>query len=527
MTDVIVLGLDGATWDVLDPLIEDGHLPNIRALKEEGYAGDLESTYPPITAPAWLSMATGQNPGKTGVFYFLNRTNPDSFDFEPMGVNDFRGQSFWDVLDGQGVSSGIFNFPMLQPPYEIDGFMISGFGADADEQLTAPASLRSELDEITGGYEVKVPYADQRYAGRPSKLADDLHGLLDKQDAAMEHLLTEKSPDVFFGVVSVIDWAQHYFWRYQDATHVLHEPGHDEVLTALFQRVDEVVGRVADVAAEEDATLLLVSDHGFGPVNGTFYVNEWLEREGFRVPIADSPLSKLRSTYFPYLRRALEPIVGRIPLLRDVAARAGRSFRATPLESLDTEKSVAFAAKQGLTSGLIYMVSEDPVDRDAVVDALRETCSEQGLSVDVVFPDDLYHGPRLDCGPDVIFEIEGLEYAIDPRYSTGEEVFEQRPPASARSGGHRHDGIYLVSGPNVKVETGPSRSLLDIAPTILALASSPIPEEMDGSPMTDAFSDPNATTNRAPLSTLRKDTDRTGRDDADAVRDRLEDLGYL
>ncbi|MFC7058378.1 alkaline phosphatase family protein [Halovenus salina] len=145
MTETIVLGLDGATWDILKPLIQEGALPNIERLRSDGHSGTLESTFPPITAPAWLSMATGQNPGKTGVFYFLNREDSESFDFETLGSDKFHGQSFWDVFSAHEQSVGIFNYPMLYPPYEINGFMVSGLGSEADDTITYPRSLGAEL----------------------------------------------------------------------------------------------------------------------------------------------------------------------------------------------------------------------------------------------------------------------------------------------------------------------------------------------------------------------------------------------
>lgn len=528
MTDTIVLGLDGATWDVLTPLIDRGKVPNLRRLREDSYSGPLESTFPPITAPAWLSMATGQNPGKTGVFYFLNRTDPDTFDFESMGVDDFRNQSFWDILNTKGLSTGVFNFPMLYPTYDIDGFMVSGFGAPADETITNPASLQTELDDVTGGYEIKVSYAAPKYCDRPDKLEQDLHRVLEKRETAIEYLLEQKRPDVFFGVISVTDWAQHYFWRFHDSDHRLYEPSeHEDTLADLFTRVDETVGKVASIAESRDATLLIVSDHGFGPVNGTFYSNEWLETAGYQVPSATSPLAKLRTRYFPYLRRTLEPIVSRVPILSDIATDVGRSFRGSPLEGIDRERSIAFASEQGFTTGLIYMLSDDPEDHAEVIETLRTVCTDWKLDIDIYTPEELYEGPKIELAPDILFEIEGLEYAVDPRHSTSDDLFIDEPPSPARSGGHRREGIYLVTGPNVEQGDGERRSLLDVAPTVLGLQSTPIPDVMDGRPITEAFTS-DIETDRMPLASLVQDSgqDQT-RQDSGEVRDRLEDLGYL
>ena len=73
MAKSLIIGLDGATWNVIKPLAEEGKLPTFKKLMEEGVWGNLESTVPPVTGPAWVSFATGRNPGKTGVFDFLNR----------------------------------------------------------------------------------------------------------------------------------------------------------------------------------------------------------------------------------------------------------------------------------------------------------------------------------------------------------------------------------------------------------------------------------------------------------------------
>lgn len=524
MPDVIVLGLDGATWDVLDPLEEAGRIPHIAELRTAGRTGVLESTVPPITPPAWLSMVSGQSPGKTGVFYFLNRTDPDGYAFEPMGTDDFRGRSFWDVMSTHGASAGIFNVPMFGPPYDLDGFVVRGFGTDGP--LTTPTELESTLEAVTGGYDVEVPYASPQYAGNPEQLEQDLHDLLDSQSRAIEYLLTEERTDLFFGVISVTDWAQHYFWRYSDADHPLYEPGHEEVLGDLFERVDEVVGRVAEIARERDATLLLVSDHGFGPVDGTFYANAWLEREGFLHRQTQTPLGELRSRYFPTLRRVVEPIVGRVPVLNTVAARVGRSVRRLPAEDLDVDRSVAFAGRQGLTGGLVYSLEDGAGSLDAVIESLESHCADHGVDVSVHRGAELYHGPKSAVAPDVVFAVEDYAYAVDPRHPPGDDLFVDGPPEPARSGGHRPDGIYVLAGPDVRPGEGNRRSIVDVAPTLLALQGLPIPEAVDGRPMRECFQDLPAV-ERAPLEELVGQSDSTQSPQADEVRERLDDLGYL
>jgi len=534
MTNTIVLGLDGATWTVLDPLIKEGHLPEIKALLKDGQSGTLESTFPPITAPAWLSMATGQNPGKTGVFYFLNREDPDSFDFETLGSDKFQGQSFWDILSAHDHSVGIFNYPMLYPPYEINGFMISGLGSDADDTITYPESLSEELDDVTNGYQVKVPYADPKYQGRPERLESDLLEIIDKREAAMEYLLTEKDPDHFFGIISATDWAQHYFWRYHDEDHVLYDPdaGREDALKRIWMRVDDAVGTIAELAEEDDANLLIVSDHGFGPVNKTFHSNEWLERQGYLHYEERSITDQIRTKYFPYLRQIGESVVNAVPQLNDFAKSVGKSIRKTPGEEIDFERSVAFAPRQNLTSGMIYLLSDDPEDKQDLAEELENLDSYPNgpKNVTVYEPEDVCHGPKTDLAADLMVELDNYECAVDPRSKATNQIFSDGPPSDARSGGHNREGIIVASGPSVKSDGELNASIFDVAPTMLFLHGSPVPKEMDGEIRSEIFTKQKravSDTSRAPIDEL-VDSGKSGqRTDDDAVQERLEDLGYI
>lgn len=534
MTKSIVLGLDGATWDVINSLIENGSLPNLEEVISSGHNGTLKSTFPPITAPAWLSMATGQNPGKTGVFYFLNREDPDSFDFKTLGSDKFQGQSFWDVLSAHDQSVGIFNYPMLYPPYDIDGFMVSGLGSDTDDTITYPETLGNELDDVTEGYQVKVPYADPKYQGRPEKLESDLLEIVDKRESAIEYLLTEKDPDHFFGIISATDWAQHYFWRYADEDHALYDPsaGHEGALKRIWERVDEAVGTVAELAREDDANLLIVSDHGFGPVNKTFHSNEWLEQEGYLQYKTQSLTEQLRSEYFPYIRRFGESVVNIVPQLNDVAKSVGKSIRKTPGEGIDFEQSVAFAPRQNLTSGMIYLLSDDPKNKRELIDGLEslDAIPNGPDQVEVYKPDDIYHGPKTELAPDLMLEIDDFECAVDPRPSTNNQLFSVGPPSDARSGGHNRKGIIIASGPEINAGADIDASIYDVAPTLLKLHDVPIPEEVDGDIRTELLSEPDIdgeTPTKAPIEELIDPSKAAKRDDEDEVQERLEDLGYI
>lgn len=524
-----MLGLDGGTWDVLDPLIETGQLPNIASLVEDGRAGPLESTFPPVTAPAWLSMATGRNPGKTGVFYFVRREAPDAYEFSPVDAGDYRNRSHWDYLSAAGRSVGVFNVPLLYPPYEVDGYAVSGVGAEGDGPHTYPPELAAELDDVTGGYEVKVPYASPEYADRPGALVADLRRVIEKRAVAIEYLLETHPTDHFFGVVSATDWAQHYLWPEHDPSHPLHDPSspHTDALAAIWRQVDDLVGTVAAIAARRDATLALVSDHGFGPTERTFNVTEWLEREGFLVRPASSPLRGLPARYFPHLRRIGEAVARVVPPVSDALERFGRQLRPDQRAGIDMERSVAFAPRQNLGVGLLYLL--DDRRRSEVVGALESAAATAGVELSVHEPSDLYHGDATDLAPDVLFTMDGLACAVDARQRPGADLLEPGPPSRARSANHRMDGIYLLAGRGVEPRASRERrDLLDVAPTVLFAHDLPVPEWMDGEVMTDAF-EPSFAADRRVRRTAAPRPPRSGSADAvdlQTVHEQIGDLGY-
>ena len=531
--NTVILGLDGATWRVLDPLIDDGLLPNIEALTEVGYSGTLSSTFPPVTAPAWLSMATGKNPGQTGVFYYLNRKHPDSFEYETFGSEKYQGESLWEVLNASNDSMGIFNFPMLYPPYEIDGYMVSGLGSPEDETITYPPSLKDELDEVTDGYKINVPYADPKYSDAPEELAADLLDALEQREKAMLYLLNNKDVDVFFGVISATDWAQHYFWKYHDDDHLLSTPegrtAHGEILTNIWKRADETVGAVKTFADENDAQLMIVSDHGFGKVERTFYLNEWLEQQGFRQ--SDTSVQSYRAQYFPYIKKVGEAVVSVVPQLNDVATSMGKKIKGTPEDSLDWENSIAYAPKHNVTCGMVHLLSDDPRDEEQVKTALEGLKDDYGLDVNVHTREELYSGENVELAPELLFEINNFECAVDPRHTTDNEVLKERPPHPARNGGHNTNGIFLFAGDSFRPGSGDTASLLDIAPTVLYLLGAPIPEEIDGTVLTEAFEDEfreKTSATVVPEAEIHGETQKAkGRDDLEDVKERLGDLGYI
>ena len=152
-TNVVLIGLDGATFDVIKPLCDEGRLPNISTLMREGTSGDLRSTIPPVTAPAFSSLLTGCNPGQHGVYDFYGRKS-DSYNPEPQNGASIKAEALPAIFSRQGRTTGTVNVPMTYPPRPLNGYTVTGMMTPPGAAYTYPPELQMTLDEA--GYRIEL-----------------------------------------------------------------------------------------------------------------------------------------------------------------------------------------------------------------------------------------------------------------------------------------------------------------------------------------------------------------------------------
>lgn len=260
MTKVLVIGLDGATWNLLEPWAREGTLPTINKLMEKGVWGKLESTIPPITFPAWKCYSTGKNPGKLGVFMFLK------FDMKEKKIifhnaRDFKGKEIWDYLSENGFKCGVINMPGTYPPKKINGFMIAGNPAE-DHDYTYPPSLEIELK--SKGYTVHPQIALTRDSLK--KQAEHIKNLFSSRfKLASEYF---KDLDFLHLTIFYIDIAQHLLWN------------DSHTLKGYWRHLDKEISKLIK-GIEEDTYVFLMSDHGFNKLKNNFFLNNWLLKNGY------------------------------------------------------------------------------------------------------------------------------------------------------------------------------------------------------------------------------------------------------
>lgn len=541
-----VLGLDGATFDVLDPLCAQGRLPNLAKIMQDGSRATLQSTLPAVTGPAWTALATGKNPGKTGVLDFLNPQDSDKLSHRVVDSHYIRrARAYWDYLSDAGATVGILNYPFLYPPYAVDGFMVSGLGCSPADNITYPPSLQQILFDHCGGYETQVLWQD--YARDVPRFVEEIMKLLRINARSLE-LLLARDPDIFTVVISATDFVQHFMWRFFDPRHPLYEEENANTFAPLFVRVWEEVDHLVGSLLERvpsNCNVIIVSDHGFGPHTGNFYTNVWLRQNGY-LALPDSPEPVIRrhaaSILGPLARRAARLLPHK---LYETLADPLRALQKPFVAQIDPENSLAYAVNHNCWMGAIFLgksaaPSSSPghsAHRDLwqhVVDDLQDVCEALGLTLQVYRPDDLYSGPYAALAPDVLFDLDAGACSVHYSMPT-EEMYVPVDASSIDSGSHRRNGVFLAVGPEIKAtsEIG-GATVYDVAPTILHMFGLPVPTDMDGRVLCDIFAEKSDSAARevrwtSPVRAqgISEQHDSVSRQEQAAIRARLRGLGYL
>ncbi|MFW6116620.1 MAG: alkaline phosphatase family protein [bacterium] len=540
---VLVLGLDGGTFDVIQPLREKGRLPNLASLMSSGSYSPLLSTVPYATIPAWPSFMTGVNAGKHGVFDFLMPA-PGRVS-RVVHSGDLAERTLWQVLGDYGKRSIVLNVPCTYPPQPIHGVLVSGMLTPAGANCCFPREYRETLDAQCGGYRV-----NEESSLSADRLLADLRVVAEKQTTAFAEALRTHRWDFAMLVFRGTDVVSHMFWEDRGA------------VEAFYAFVDELIG---DLLCDWPDTLVIVmSDHGFQAQLKDFHVNRWLMQKGLlhTREVSDSPrlAAKRRLDGRQRLHQDLTPTLvtralHRIGVTRQrlhswlpervrhwAVAHAGVSLEALipkgPDFEVDPQQSIASAVQQFTTEtkGISVFVPRASADYDATIDGIVRALysvrdPETGAAVVAAAHrrEELYHGPYVGRAPEIIFELA-------PGYNITNNLWAGRPitPRARIRGCHSREGVLIASGPDIRRGVqfeGVMPSLYDIAPTVLHYLGLPIPQVCDGRLLTELLASGSTLSRRAPTSAEGKRYETTqpvkARHERTKIRQRLRKLGYL
>lgn len=521
---VLILGLDAFEPTLIQRWLDD--LPSIKSLITQGCWGRLRSAPNMNSAPAWVSFATGVQPGKHGIYYFTEIPR-GTYCRRLINAHSRRAPAFWKYLSQQGIRVGVVNVPITFPAEPVNGFLIAGMDAPSPQtkDFCFPPEVFSQI------------------AGKLSSdycIEPRIHGMMRRQDyqAAMRIILnalqarlelvlrlTELIPvDVLTVVFTAADVAQHFFWGFMDSRHPHYRRKNvpsevRDFIRTVYRRLDQAAGDLVD-AFNPDLTIVL-SDHGAGfNQRGGDFLFPWLQKLG----LLHTTSSLWRRFWARLHRTDCPPGMQPWPLLRDVY------WDKTKVYCVGTDD--LFINLKGREPLGIVSPSERRALEEELLDLLRRTVDPYTHQPTVEYADvaeRIYHGPYTHLAPDILIRwatshiLNGL---LTPRYEP--VLAEGEPPLI--SGGHRLYGVLILAGDRIRTGKTLEADITDVAPTLLHWLGLPVPDHYDGRVLTELFEPDWLRCNPVRKRSIQVEQERgkSPKDDETwLVEERLRDLGYI
>lgn len=535
--ETLVVGLDGACRRVLDPLFDADDLPNLEKVFEGGATGTLESQIPPWTPSAWPSLYTGKNPGKHGIFGFLDF---EGYDWNVVNASHNSERTLWEFAEYHDLTSVVVNAPVSYPPPDIDGAIVPGYLAPENPQCH-PQGLLTDVKEAIGEYEVYASLESEKGASTDERVAE-YRRHAEMRGAAFRYLAERFDPE--FG-----------FLQFQHTDTILHEcPEDTEAVSTVYGAADQQLGEVLDTCDPD--TVFIVSDHGLGPYQRRVRINDVLRDDGYVTAarggdgmptwasIRDDQLvdgeNGTKSD-----RSLTEQAMGVGAAVGLTTQRVGRvleraglkdlvqrhvpvSFIRAASEQVDFQNSKAYARSRVECGIRINLEGREPNGvvapeayedvREELIKRLSDLETPAGESVfEEVGPrEEYFHGPHTDRAVDVVTVPRNFDYSVTT-WLLGEHIADPDPPGWD----HKRDGVLAAAGDGVDTSAQCSDAhIFDVAPTVLATLGLSRDERMDG--QTLPFVDAPGERSYPPVETGHQ----TEIDDPE-VEAQLADLGYL
>jgi predicted AlkP superfamily phosphohydrolase/phosphomutase len=549
MPKVFVAGLDGANPFLIRRWIDEGHLPEMKRISEEGAFGILRSTMPPISPAAWTTFLTGMTPGNHGVFDFF-RYQPEVYlswlKWDFVTSDEFQGWTFLDALSEAGQRVAAVTIPVTYPPWNINGKMVSGYPCpDTSVNYTSPAEFSGALREPLN---FSADYFND--ASQEEIFRSGLEMTQRRTRVGLD--LIRDGYDCIVVVLGEIDRAQHNFWAAFDETYPIHGAVTNETLRGAileqYRECDRSLGEFRR-ALSPDTLFMVVSDHGSGPrPTRQFHTNAWLARQGYLRAAGQGPSLVDRGRRVSRFLKSHEPFASVIRKVPRGLKEGASSVRDRVLKSeIHWPETHAFrfpmhAPAEGIVLNVAGRQPEGCVAEGDSYEALRDTliaelrevvCPETGRRVveDVLKREEIYEGRYTERMPDLVA-------LLSPDYEGGTHTsgsLVTRVPEGklARvSGIHKLEGTFMACGPGVVAGSKPDGAgLEDIAPTVLAVLECAIPDWVEGRVLGEIL-DPDFRESHAPrvgAGGRRGQQTRTEltAEEKDQIRQKLEGLGYL
>jgi len=468
MRKTIVLGLDGAHFELIGPWLEAGELPNIKELIEGGVSADMEVCLPPVTSPNWKCYSTGKNPAELGIFWWENIDSEHERVYYPSQRKN-RHKEIWDHLGEAGHKVCVIGTPLTYPPKEVNGVMISGGPDCRDTNFTYPSELERELEQELD----YKPHPDVSLSVDRKRAIGEIHKKIDLNFKAVKYLMEKEDFDFVQITTFYLNSLQHFLWD-------------DRATKEAWKIIDQHLG---DLREKYNANFILMSDHGSNKIETVFNINTWLNEEGYlrynfkyrlfkslyKLGLNKERLARLAEKV--KLRNFLSRILP--SKIKNVPTEAGEMKKEAKTDKVDWKRSKAIASGQGP----IYLL--DKSEKEELRRKLEKVRDDKGKKVieRVWTKEEIYSGQYLDEAPDLI-----IDQAPHVHITGGigkEDVFGFKERWQAEN---KKYGLFVAFGPDFKSMDLKKISILDLAPTILDLYNLEISSTFDGQVRSEIFS---------------------------------------
>jgi len=518
------VGLDGGSFDLLQPWIEKGILPNIRELMK-GVSGNLKSTIPPITVPAWSSFMTGMNPAKHGLFDFMIRER-NTYRYHPVSSGARRASTLWDIVGQQGGKVVVLNVPTTYPPSKVHGVQVSGYLTPLGKRdFIYPPELLPEIEEKFGEYPLyfKSPsFTINITDSNIDTFLTECKEALDYKFKVTHYLIDKLDPDFLMLHIFGGDQICHWLWHILDEDHLRHSQAdfekHGIKIIDYFRKFDTELGKLTS-KADENTSLFVLSDHGFGPLHRFILINVWLLNEGY-LALKRNPLTRLRHllwklgltdrSLFTRARSLFNILINHgikhkamgVPYEKMKFGYSRRGGLLLTINDIDLSRTKAFCKIGGHGTITINLKGKFPQGcvslssykslKDEIIDKLKELHDPDTGSLvegEIFIKEEAYQGKYLDSAPDIVFWTMNNKYLAGSLFGfSSNKVITD--PWTGLTGHHKMYGILIGKGKAIRQGTKiKNAEMVDVAPTILYLMGLKIPRSMDGRVLEEIFTE--------------------------------------
>ncbi|MHA1294590.1 MAG: alkaline phosphatase family protein [Promethearchaeota archaeon] len=482
--NIILIGLDGATWDLIKPWVNEGKLPSFKRLMDYGSYDVLKSTIPPLSPAAWTSIFTGLKPTKHTIWSFL-KPKKNSYYMRPITSKDIKGKPLWEVLSENNVRSVFINIPFFYPPSKLNGILTTGLGTPSkNSNFAYPPSVKNEILKMFPDYDVDFNEDKILMSKEKNFIIDKIHRVTDAHINAFKYYYEKEknSAKVFSVVLRSLDAVQHFFFD------------NDEIIYKFYKQSDKFLDWCIKNKKENDI-LLVCSDHGFRRVDRRIYLNEWLKKNELLKVRSDNRkfvkklLPSVESLHRFLMFLGLRNIIWKIKRSRytDIITKLFASNAFSYVDYIDWNNTMAYYEEASFGVININLKSREP--KGIIPEHMLNEVREKII-------DTLYNLKDLDTGKKVFeFVKKGEEiygdsvtyhdivfypkkrYALSGGFSRFSKIIIKE---EEKKGDHDINGIVLLYINNNKLYKIDNLNVWDIGCIILNMIQLSIPDEYDG-----------------------------------------------